>query len=488
MNLAAILIDKKFAVQEKLQYYFELTYNKIKKITGEIYFLSEKPDIHINNSIEIISFNQAKDFLSFLNNNLSNKSIILLNAYSPLLDLESTQKMIEEHKAFAFDYTFPENLPLGLLPEIIESDAAGFINHTIPEKQGMFNENIKELFERDVSSYDCNIFISPSRLINYRINFIPDNYNDYLIIGDIISNQGNELSHLKLEELIKKNPELIRKRPTYYEIELNTERESGSFYISDRLERKSEMNFDYFKKTIEQISKFSYNPVVSIGLFGEPFLYSLIKDVIKELKKIPNVQFIFESRCLFSNIEAIQDALVLPNVKIVFDISSSKPETFAKYKKSLNSLIPFEGLSVMEEKIKQLNNKEKIYIQFTRTTDNENELMRFYEKWRDFSDRIIIKKPDTFGGILDSCQVVDLSPVKRFPCLHLKHDMVILSDGKIPLCRQDYNAKYSAGNILTDGIETCWNKMNDFYQNQWKEIYNKPPLCEKCDEWWVFNL
>ncbi len=152
----------------------------------------------------------------------------------------------------------------------------------------------------------------------------------------------------------------------------------------------------------------------------------------------------------------------------------------------MNNVVPFIGLDAVEEIIKSLPGREKIYIQFTRAVENENELLRFYEKWRDFSERIIIKKPDTFGGLLDSNRVVDLSPVKRFPCLHLKHDMVIHSDGKVPLCRQDYNAQILMGNAITDGIESCWNNMNKIYQNHWIEDYQG--LCDKCDEWWVFNL
>jgi spiro-SPASM protein len=228
--------------------------------------------------------------------------------------------------------------------------------------------------------------------------------------------------------------------------------------------------------------------VVSIGLFGEPFLCPDINEIIDRMKNYPAVQFILESRCLFNNTDPIQKALELPNVKIIFDVSASSPETFQKIKKPMNPIIPFEGLASIEEKIKGLPDKEKIYIQFTRTTGNEDELMKFYERWRDFSDRIIIKKPDTFGGILNEFRVVDLSPVERFPCLHLKHDMVILADGDVPICRQDYNCAIPAGNILKDGIASCWEKLLPHYEAQWQGRFDKPPLCKDCDEWWVFNF
>ncbi len=488
MSLAAILVDNKFSDREKLQVFFDITLSKIKHLTDEIYILSGNPPIKYGDNIKVLSYKTSKDFLTFLKDRLKGKSVIIMNAFSPLLDLESTRKMLEEHKRFAFDYTFPENLPAGLFPEILESDVAGFILKTIPENLPLFRNSVKEIFEKDISSYDCNIYISPCRLINYRVNFVPDNYNNYLILDDIVSRGSNNLSHLELEALINNNPGIIRKRPTYFEIELNSERENSDFFISGKLDGRPEINIVDFTKIIGQISEFSYNPAVSLGLFGEPMLYSAIGDVITEIGKYPQIQFLIESRCLFNNTDPVKALLKLPNVRVIFDVSSSKNDTFALYKKPLNTLIPFEGLAAMEEKIKIMENREKIYIQFTRTTENENELLQFYERWREFSERIIIKKPDTFGGMLDKFRVVDLSPVRRFPCLHLKHDMVIHSDGNVPLCRQDYNARILMGNMLTDGIENCWNNMNSAYKEHWNENFSTPPLCEKCDEWWVFNL
>ncbi len=487
MSLAAILVDNRYKDMPGLQKFFSITYSKIRTLTDEIYLLTANAQVHAE-GLKIITFDKSRNFLSFLKNDLAGKTIIITNAYSPLLDVDSTVKMLGEHDKYAFDYSFPENMPQGLLPEIIESDTAGFILNTIPEEYPMFKNSLKEIFESDISSYDCNIFISPGRLVNYRINFIPDSYNDYLVLDDIISRKGESLNHLELEKMLKNDPEMIRKRPTYYEIELNTERESGNLFISDRLSRSGEMEIKNLKEIMKDIYDFSYNPAVSFGLFGEPFLYTHIDELIDELHNYPEMQFIFESRCLFTGTESINKLLSLPNSKVIFDISFTRLESFSKNKKPLNALLPPADLPEIEGKINSLANREKVYIQFTRTTENENEIIRFYERWSPYSERIIIKKPDTFGGLLDKYRVVDLSPLKRFPCLHMKHDMVILSDGSVPLCRQDYNNDFRMGNILNEGLEACWSRIKTGYKNQWNENYTDPGLCSKCDEWWVFNL
>lgn len=489
MSVSAILFDRASAGNpESLEKFLTITLSKVRKFTEDIYLFTsdKKPPA----GVKAVHFERSKEFLQFLSEKFPKKTVMLLNAYSPLFDTESTREMIDEHQEHVFDYTFPENIPEGLMPELIEGDVAEFIKYTVPDNVGMFARSIRETFERDISSYDCNIFISETNLNKFRVNFIPDNLNDFLVTEDIAFHHSTEYTLTKLETKITENPELIRKRPTYFEIELNTVREKCPFFISDRLKniREGEMKWDDLRNILAQISKFSVNPVVSFGLYGEPFLYSRINDLADELKKYPDMQFLFESRCLSGNMAPVEKALLLPNVKVLFDISFSLPDSFDQNKAPLDPVVPFEGYLSMEKKISALPEKEKIYIQFTRSTVNENELFRFYEIWKDYSDRIVIKKPDTFGGLLDEFRVVDLSPVKRFPCLHLKHDIVIFSNGDVPICRQDYAGKYPAGNAVRDGIEKCWGSLSAEYHTQWSDNYNNPPLCKGCDEWWVFNF
>lgn len=488
MAVAAILVNQSNVDHpEKLKEFLDITVSKVKQLTDEIYFLNPG-----NNAspagIQPLALETSYAFLDYLSQKLTGKCILILNAYSPLLDIESAKDMLSQHQKHSFDYTYPENLPAGLLPEIFESGIADFIKNTIPEKMSLFKNSIKEIFENDISSYDCNIYISESRIIKYRLSFLPDSENNFLVLEDIIQNYGRDFTIPELEKLIAVHPEVIRKRPTYIEIELNTEREIGKFFPSALLKRSGEMKIEDFQSVLDQIARFAQKPVVSLGLFGEPFIHPKISEIIQTVKKYPQMEFLMESRSIANNFSQIEKALESPNVRVIFDLSFSDTEKYSANKKPINSLLPFEGLIPTEEKIKKLNNKERIYIQFTRSTENENDLLKFYEHWKDYSDRIIIKKPDTFGGALNQNRVVDLSPVERFACLHLKHDLVVHFDGNVPLCREDLNGDHLAGNILSDGIEACWKNLASTYQAQWSGDYQNPALCKGCDEWWVFNF
>lgn len=478
--LIALLIDNIDFFEEKDDF-VNITVDKLKPIVDKIYFLGGKRE-------EKLSFTKSKELLSFLKDNHPDTNVLILNACSPLLDVNLTKEMIEEHLEYVFDYTYPENIPSGLLPEIFDTTMIDYFIQTIPDDFPIFKNSIKELIEGEISSYDCNIFITDTELAKYRIDFVPNNFNNLNVMKEIIKNYSSYLDIKKIEDIIKNKPEILRGRPTYYEIEITTEREKGEIFASNKLQRTGFIKIKDFEKIIEEIHNFSYNPVVSLGLYGEVFLHPDIDQIIDIVDKYKNINFLFESRGLYPDIEKVKKALSLNNVKVIFDISFIAPENFKFYKSPLNDLIPVKDLNLIEKEIKSLDNKEKIYIQFTRTKINEEELLKFYERWSEFKDRIIVKKVDTFCGVLNDKRVVDLSPIKRFFCYHLKNDMVIFFNGDVPLCRQDLNGNKIIGNILKDGIKNCWENGKEFFISHFNGSFKPEELCKNCDEWWIFNF
>ncbi len=87
-------------------------------------------------------------------------------------------------------------------------------------------------------------------------------------------------------------------------------------------------------------------------------------------------------------------------------------------------------------------------VQAVRMKENEEDLEVFFKAWKARTENVIIQKYDSFIGALPDRKVADLSPLKRFPCWHLKRDMAILIDGTVPLCREDLRAEHPAGERL----------------------------------------
>jgi spiro-SPASM protein len=117
--------------------------------------------------------------------------------------------------------------------------------------------------------------------------------------------------------------------------------------------------------------------------------------------------------------------------------------------------------------------------------ENEEDLEAFYKSWKARTENIIVQKYDSFCGALPDRKVADLSPLKRFPCWHVKRDMPILLDGTVPLCREDLRAERSLGNALREELPALWERGLGMYlshlSGEWSGI------CARCDEYYTFN-
>jgi len=127
-----------------------------------------------------------------------------------------------------------------------------------------------------------------------------------------------------------------------------------------------------------------------------------------------------------------------------------------------------------------------VHAQAVRMKENEEPLEEFYKAWKARTGKVIVQKYDHFCGLLPDRRVADLSPLKRFPCWHLKRDLAVLIDGRVPLCREDVGLTHPLGNVFEEDLASIWGRAEAFYLSHLREEY--PQLCSACDEYYTFNF
>jgi len=462
-------------------FWFDLTRQRVEGIADEMFVLSHEEPPPVD--FPTLSFSTARDFLEWLETYPPHTEVILVPAYAPFIQRHLLEDALTRHITYLFDYTYAE-LPAGLMGEILDSSIAFFLKRSLPEDAPLFHKSLKEWLGQDLSSYDCNIVFTDIRLLEYRLSFLPENHYQAAVLKAMTQENTPMSSLEEIRTWIHTHPDALRQVPTFVEIELNTIHESSGPFAVD-LERKNEMPPELLSSLLSQIDTFAPDAVISFGLYGEVFAYSHWDALLAEIAARPDRRFLLESRGIFLPPRRVEEALALPNVEIIIDISTTSSELFQQWKKP-SSPVPFEGLPGLEF-LHQHASCPRLYIQMTRTHENDKELMRFYETWKDFTGRIIIRKPDSFGGINLPARVVDLSPMKRTPCVALQRNLVVFADGTVPLCRQDKNGQYRVGHVLRDGVERCWRNLSEAYEKQIQTTISTP-LCERCDDWWIFSF
>jgi spiro-SPASM protein len=118
--------------------------------------------------------------------------------------------------------------------------------------------------------------------------------------------------------------------------------------------------------------------------------------------------------------------------------------------------------------------------------ENEDDLEKFFKSWKARTENVIVQKYDSFSGLLPDRRAADLSPVRRFPCWHLKRDMVVLLDGTVPLCKEDVQTGTRLGNAFEEDLELIWDRAQATYRSHLAGSY--PGICAACDEYYTYNF
>jgi radical SAM protein with 4Fe4S-binding SPASM domain len=113
----------------------------------------------------------------------------------------------------------------------------------------------------------------------------------------------------------------------------------------------------------------------------------------------------------------------------------------------------------------------------------------FYENCDLPIEYVVIGHFNNFCGQIKDRSVVDVTPLKRFPCRQLKAGISVLWNGDVVLCRQDFDGRYPLGNLKNQHLEEIIEngKLEEIWQAHKDEKYDKLPLCKDCKEWY-YNL
>ena len=242
------------------------------------------------------------------------------------------------------------------------------------------------------------------------------------------------------------------------------------------------MALEEWQIILSKVKTFSYDAVFSISMWGEPAGHSDILGIVRTLLEIENFSLIIETSGIGWNQDVLKAIAEMADGRIdwILSMDGENPESYEKLRGA-----GWDEANKTAANLYELF-PDNLYIQSVRITGQEEYLEKFYRGWKERGFNVIIQKHDHFCGILQDRRVTDLSPVKRFPCWHLKRDLNILIDGTVPMCREDLKNKHTMGNIFDDEIELIWKNGEGVYLDHLDGNY--PELCRDCDEYYTYNF
>lgn len=102
-------------------------------------------------------------------------------------------------------------------------------------------------------------------------------------------------------------------------------------------------------------------------------------------------------------------------------------------------------------------------------------------------EHVVIQRCNDYAGQLPDTRVVDYTPLQRFACRQATFGLMVLADGTVTPCQQDFNGAMAVGSLRGRDLLSLWNdpKFVALRRAQQAGRYDSTPLCAACRDWFI---
>ncbi len=441
-------------------------------------------------------------------------AVLLAWADEPFLDRGLASKMIEDFRRYRAEYGFADGYPVGLSAELLSPrviPAVRGLAAAIPPEPA--RDSLFAAIQKDINAFDIETDISPVDLRDLRLSLSCDTKRNFLLV-DWLAAAGvaDATSALRI---IPENLGLLRTLPAFVQVQVAAACPQecklcpyplfGPSYFGAAagsggiLGLKHVMPRETFASILDQVVGLSDDAVIDLSPWGEPSLHPDIAGLIDEVMARPSLSLIIET----SGIGWGRGRAGGPGYveEIARRIASSGGSGRVNWVVSLDAASPEMYLQMRGEGYSEATTfaetlfglfPRRAHVQMVRAKENESELEAFWRGWKKKTEQVIVQKYSRFALFLPDRKVSDLSPLVRRPCWHLKRDLAIMLNGKVPLCRDFPHGDIILGNAFeAGGLAAAWTAGESFHAahieacRSGESSLSAP--CEACDEYYTYN-
>lgn len=325
-------------------------------------------------------------------------------------------------------------------------------------------------------------FNVPERLRQLRARFTADTPEGFRLLEKLLpfSNDGAfpDLDQDKLEQVAGASG-----MPRALEVELTTTTPCVFALRPHGTVSRADMEPELFEK-IARAAAASDEPVlVTLGGFGDPLVYPSIETVLGRLHELGIRDVHLTTTMLDPDWEALERLKAFDSAVVSCFLDAAREETYGK----LVSGGDFGRLSANVERLIETMRGSNVFVacEYVRVDENEEELYDAFYRWYPQTGCFTIQGHNDRAGQLEHRNPIDLLPAMRFGCRKIAGEMLVLSDGRVPLCRQDFRGTHTLGNVKNETVESVWNgpaadKLRRLHRER---DWDANPLCRNCLEW-----
>lgn len=257
---------------------------------------------------------------------------------------------------------------------------------------------------------------------------------------------------------------------------------------------KGYLNFDLFRKIIDECCQFlSLTNIVFTG-FGEPLLHPQLVSMSRYVKSkmIPFVRIY--TNCTLLNKQITEEILLKSGFdEITLSLNAPTQEIYERIRKNRQYELVRDNIEYFLMRRKVLKTKTPfVNLQLLKLKDVTFDVGDFIKNWMpllELGDCISLKDSHSFAGQVNDPGVGSMVHFsQRLPCGHLWNHLSISWNGDVSPCCADPFKKLKIGNVYNTSLKELWHSSEIKHMRaiHLQKKYHLMPICSQCETWRYF--
>jgi spiro-SPASM protein len=411
--------------------------------------------------------------------------VALVPAAAPLFDPVLLDSMIAHHEQNAGQMRLSfTQAPPGLSALIMARSLLQELAPTGQPPGALLTYQPDRAFADLTGKESC--YRSPLAVVQARGRLIADTWRSVARIESIWQAGGVDWDALRISEWINHgNTVQAADFPEEIEIELTTSEVPGESGLlrprSPDVPARGPMSVQIIERLCGEISALDDVRIV-LGGFGEPMLHPQFPEICRRFRSAGAASIAVRTGGRVQDTSAEESLFGTPVdvVEVAFDAAGAK--TYSQ----IHGVDAFEEVTARIERWLARRDSENrvlplVVSSFIKNTENLDDMEPFFDHWQRRSGMAMISGYSHHAGQRRELAVTSTAPPQREPCRRSFTRTLILADGTLTPCDQDYKGLQGIGNLNNSTLKQLWNsrRLTSLRTN----VISDLPLCRTCDEW-----
>ena len=436
-------------------------------------------------------------------------AVLGVSPAAPFFDPALADRMIEHHKRTGRDVRLAfTQAPPGIAGILLDASLVReLVDKNIPI--GWLFSYKPDTPQKDLIFEDCCCEV-PVSVRHASGRLIADTDRAFERIADLFAAEPDPDLETTGRWLIERDATHVESVPREVEIELTTDDPYPDALLRPRgarLGRTGAIDPGVVERIVECVSRYD-DALIMLGGFGDPLRHPRFADVLRAVRgttasgdddgrRSRGAYGLAVRSCGVDLSEAAIDAMIEYGVDVFsLTLDAWSPDLYRELQTPGAAAIDSPAAASLESVLAKLDlftdaRKRRgrvtplLVPELTKALENVQELDDFFDGWIRRTGAVGVHGYNHYARGLVDRSVTPMAPAARTACRRIKTRCLVLADGSVTMCDQDYAGAHILGNVRDQSLAEIWQGADLARIRAAHEsgAFNATPMCANCEEW-----